>query len=356
MILYLMIFFLLSLITISSDKNTIKSKSNKIQTFVIGLLFMTLSGFRAEFVGNDTIKYLSLFNTIQHNNTASFLSRYEIGFICFVKLLGKFSANPQILLISSSVIIWGSIIYFVKRNSCNPGLSYFILMAFGFMAFFMSGIRESIAIAICLLTFEYIKDKHLLKFIFAVFIASLFHTSAIIFLAAYPIFHIHFTKRNRLLLIVMGFGALLCLTTIMNQVIKIFPKYATYISSEYNNGIIRVASVINLFIIFCVFYIGIHYRKYINDDINHDGYLNLTFIGAIILLISLKFNLLDRLANYFTIFISIVIPNTICNKRLKNHRNFECITMTLFLLYFIFVQIMRPQWNCIYPYSFYWTK
>ena len=65
-------------------------------------------------------------------------------------------------------------------------------------------------------------------------------------------------------------------------------------------------------------------KIYKSSDI--DGYINILLVGALILFLSLQFNLLDRVANYFIIFMIVAIPRLLDLKRYKQ------FLITIFLI------------------------
>ena len=74
------------------------------------------------------------------------------------------------------------------------------------------------------------------------------------------------------------------------------------------------------------------------------------FLGALIIFISFKFNLLDRIASYFTVFSIVLIPNSINNMRLKHTRILMIVLVVIgFFMNQFIKQIYRPEWNKIYP-------
>ncbi|MCW6677783.1 EpsG family protein [Anaerococcus sp. NML200574] len=355
MIFYIIILFILVFLTIKCSNNSLKGRSNIKYAIFIGIFFMLICGLRADSVGNDTIKYVELYKDINYSASNIFFNRFEPGFIYLNKALGKLSINPQIIIIMSSIIIWTGIIIFISNNSKNPAMSYFFIVTFGYMAFFMSGIRESIAISICLIGFEYVKEKRKILFFLSILLASTFHISAFVFLIAYPVFNLKLNVYVKLLMIIVSIIFMKQFDIIMLYAIEHIPKYASYLTTEYNDGIIRIATVINLLIISIIYIASSYYYRYQfgNENI-YSGYLNLIFIGIPLLIVSLSFNLLDRFSNYFNIFIIIVIPNIICNRANVNHKLISFISMVCFLIYFICVQLLRPEWNGIYPYTLFW--
>ena len=66
-----------------------------------------------------------------------------------------------------------------------------------------SGLRQAIAMGITALSFNFIKEKKPVQFILLVILASLFHKSAIVFLAMYPIYNIKLDKFGKVMSIVV---------------------------------------------------------------------------------------------------------------------------------------------------------
>ena len=82
----------------------------------------------------------------------------------------------------------------------------------------------------------------------------------------------------------------------------------------------------------------------------------LLYVGACILLLSFKFNLLDRVSDYFRIYSIILIPNLIKYVTSKDRRMIYSLSIiVLFVIYFSFIHLARPEWNNIYPYET-WLK
>ena len=333
MILYagLLILVLMGLLLVL-DKN-INDKQSLNYFRIIIFLLMIISSLRGSSVGNDTSKYIVLFKNIQNLPIDYFTDRYEIGFIYLNKFCGYISSNPQIIIV----------------------VSLFFLITFGFFAFFLSGIRESIAIVICLQSFEYIKEKNLIKSSVIILFASLFHSSALCFLLVYPLFYIKNTHKFNLILLCIGFILYPFYGRIMNLVVTYIPKYSSYVTSIYNDGDIRLASIMNLLVVLSVSIFCIYMKNKIYKSSDIDGYINILLVGALILFLSLQFNLLDRVANYFIIFMIVAIPRLLDLKRYKQ------FLITIFLIvcftsYFFVVQTTKPEWNTIYPYSIFTVK
>lgn len=71
------------------------------------------------------------------------------------------------------------------------------------------------------------------------------------------------------------------------------------------------------------------------------------------LVIALQFSQIARIARYFTIGYFPVLSLAAGGISLKKNRNIMFIVICAYLIiYFIFVQIIRPEWSGITPYYF----
>ena len=109
----------------------------------------------------------------------------EGGYQVVTWILSHIFKDGQWLLFLSGAFMSFSVCRFVNRNCKNP---MFALMAFnclGLFNFMVQGLRQAIAMCICLWAIEYCKKGQLLKFLGTVGAACLFHASAIVFTVVY---------------------------------------------------------------------------------------------------------------------------------------------------------------------------
>lgn len=76
------------------------------------------------------------------------------------------------------------------------------------------------------------------------------------------------------------------------------------------------------------------------------------FTSLSISIISLKFNLLDRVADYFQVFIIVYLPNVISKISNQKKRIIAIYLVIVMFLYGISIQYLKPEWNKVFPYSF----
>ena len=337
--------------------NAIVAPFRRVLFFPSVFIITCITCFRDISIGNDTANYIMLFRAISKSAVSYFLSRFEIGYVYLNKVIYLFYTDEQALLIVTGLITWICVAVFIYKKSENPSYSLFLMLTFGFASFFMSGIRESIAIAISLIGFLFVPKKQFLPFILIVALATLFHSTAVAFILAYPIYHLKLDSKQLFIIAVLTIFSLLLFNGIIRIFILLIPHYSTYLLSTYAGGGVRLASFLNFLLVFLFFCCCrfICEKYHLENDKNYIGITNLLYIGACVLLVSFTFNLLDRIALYYDIFLVIAIPNII----LKYNQNstqliVKALSITiLFIAYFSCVQYFRPEWNHIYPYQFY---
>lgn len=333
-----------------------------------------LSAVRASCIGNDTAEYMSIFSASPNIELNVFEMRYEMGYVLLNKVLYNISSNPQIILIVSSIIIGLGYYKFICKYSIIPMLSVFLFFTFGYWGQMTNIIRQGIAIVIVLFSFDYIKSRKLFKFILIIIIAMLFHRTAIIFLIAYPLSFLKVNLKTGFIAFIISIGGLFFFDFIINKVLLMFPTYSYYLDSAYLDGNVRSATIINIIIVCIILCFGITVNKYTsknqlvdnpaykhtnkNTKFNQKDFETISIfllIGIIVSILSLKFNLLDRVCNYFNVFSIIYLPNII--SRIRDRKLIIFISMIITLLFFGYattIQILRPEWNHIYPYKFFW--
>ncbi|NMA84102.1 MAG: EpsG family protein [Epulopiscium sp.] len=366
---YGIIFYVLSTGIIFGRTTQKRMKRNTYFILTFGM-FTFLSALRSSHVGNDTSAYIRIFNDITMTGDISRYSwRYEFGYLYLNKLLSILSSNSQIIIIVTSILIMLGFARFIYKYSNNLWLSVYLFFTLGYFGMSMNTIRLNIAIVILLFSYDFIKKKNLFKFIITVFIASMFHRTAIIFLIAWLIVKFKFTYKTISVAIVGSVGIYLLFPRILQTILQFFPTYKYYLGSSYLDGNTRLASVMNFLVGLSILIFG-GFTNYHNKNIctcsklnskngaivnDNKNMLLFLLVGVSITFISLNFSLLDRVGEYFSVFSIVFLPNALKSIRDKNIRALlSFIIIVLFFVYSTTIQIMRPEWNVIYPYQFFW--
>lgn len=159
------------------------------------LPLIILCSFKSLDVGNDTSGYYSYYNYLRLNPIGSRLGEVEKGFIIFSGFFGHIGIPFSIFLFICYCITFFPIILFTNKYAKYPEIIALSIFLFQFFNFSISGLRQSLAIGICLLglyilicNWKNVKKwqkviKIVLYFLF-VLLAYTFHRSSLIFIVA----------------------------------------------------------------------------------------------------------------------------------------------------------------------------
>lgn len=342
---------------------------------ILGFLIM----FRAAFVGNDTDDYARLYKTINSvTRLSKFVkeSRFEIGFIYMTRALGKISDDPQLLFIVTGFITAFSFARFFYRYSEMPWLSVLMFMTLQFYDLALTGVRQMLAISILLFSYDFILKKKPVYFIATVLVASLIHTSAVMFFVMYPMC---MGKKTNIFYIVtaavagvMYFG----FETVISLLDRVFPQYVKYFTEEGDSYKTSATLAIALMLImwFIMFVIsrvitGSTVRKARNIGnitdtrpvkINGAAVENMMeisiWLSVIMLLLALRGTILGRFKYVFSAAMLVYYPNVLNRIEKKEDRQIIIFcSCAVFLAYILVIYTLRPDWQSSFPYYFCWS-
>ena len=174
---------------ISEDK---KRRLMKWTAFISILPMFLLFVLRYRTIGADTPGYVTMFETTIRSYSFrdllnSELMRPEIGFRIYIKIVSLITENYTVFFLINGIVIFGTLLRFSFKYTGNPFVFFALFMALGTYSFVETGLRQALAMTVCLWAVDFIKDKKIFKFALAVIIAYFFHKSAIIFALLYPL-------------------------------------------------------------------------------------------------------------------------------------------------------------------------
>jgi len=223
-------------------------------------------------------------------------------------------------------------------------------------------LRQFIAAAVIVNALNYINKGNFIKFALMIIMAATFHVSAILVLPAYFVRKLNITKRNVLLFFACAIALFFLVQGLNLYIYKLFPRFEAYQNSIYFNNGIRIASIANFLILFfllLVFVIAYKHVRINEKSVDVQKELTVIFylfvIGVVFSFVSINLNLLDRFVIYFSIFSILLIPKILellDNKWLSN--TLALITFLVTLIYNLSILYLRPEWNHVYPYKFFW--
>lgn len=318
------------------------------------LILVVLSAFRSLNIGNDSLDYALSYSRIgEYPGVLDNPSRFEIGYIIFNKVLYYFNTDPFILFFISSAFVTGTIFWFVSRYSKSLWMSIFLFLNLRIYYFTLSGIRQSIALSIVLISFYFLEKNKKISFILLVLLASTFHTSAILFIIVYPLSKIKFTKKIMVVYLLISLVLYMTFNTFINFVFSIFPQYTIYSGSDYFENT-QLASVLDSLIILMLLLVGAFiFWKSSKGHYLFNIMLHIISIATVITLVSINASIIKRAAFYFFTFSIVYVPlflNEI--KQKQNKLLLTYLLMGLFFAYNLIILYYRPEWQHVYPYEF----
>jgi len=228
--------------------------------------------------------------------------------------------------------------WFIYRNSAKPFLSVAFLMTLGFYQFSLSGLRQTMALAVIVgLSYEYILERRPIAYILSVLLASLFHSSAILFLPAYLVSGWKIGWRQ----VAMVGGIFV--------IYFLFPHWVRWVLEEiaWSESVAAYAQrdvaltwsgvVIQICILaFCLLF----HNETVLDEYSKwrrvDVFINCMVVGLCLQVLATMIAEAFRLAYYYNICCIAVIPNVVVeNKREENRSTMYMIIGLCLIAYML---------------------
>lgn len=302
--------------------------------------------------GVDLVGYCPMFERISTLSLGEALqvqvANYEQGYTFFNNLISLVTTDIHIFLAIVAATTIGLIAYTIYKYSTNIFLSFLIFVSFGLYTMCFSGLRQALAFAITFYSFRYLVDGKLVKFAITVFIASTFHTSALIFGFAWFF-------RGRKLPLSLGLLIILIYAAIVIPSMKFMIGWLTRLIFEdkYTSYQEDAGGAYTMAIVYAVVYVG----SYLFTKGDNRPIMNLYrwLILSSVLFQSLGFvsaGALPRIAYYFNIFYALFIPAATADLPPSQRRYLNIIAAFLFATFFI-ITIGTGYLNIV-PYHFFW--
>lgn len=187
--------------------------------WICGAMMLLLSALRTPYTGTaDSYHYTINYEALRNFDTFReyydlYMSDYDLlsseaGFYYTMWFFGRFFENSQMAIIVSSTLITIATCYFISKNSMDIPLSMTIYVCLGLFTFNMNGMRQAMAMSICLFAYEFAKNQKVIPFILSVLLAMLFHKTALCF---FPMFFLPRLKNNTGSWLFYIIGLILCL-------------------------------------------------------------------------------------------------------------------------------------------------
>ena len=324
-------------------------------------MFIALLALRDETIGRDLANYKSYFNYYSSVDIKEiFKEKVDILYWLLNWLVGRFTDNYQVFLaiVALITVLPMAKVYSEDRQHGFLKIVLFMNMTTFIMVF--SGLRQSIAIAMGVVAYEFVKRKKPFLFLLFAAIAMGFHHTGFMILLLYPLYYITFKKRH-LWFVIPG----VLMVFVFNK--PIF-TWATNLLNSFWDGRYDVTirdtgayTTLFLFFLFAVFaYVLPDERKM---DTETHGLRNILLAALILQCFVPVHTLAMRMNYYFIIFIPLLIPKILTNVK-DSMRDIVGIAKVVLVGFFVLYYIIDIYIQCqtgitaldTYPYIFYWES
>lgn len=328
---FLLIFALASFLDTSREEISLKSVSLLI-LFLITVFFIGLR----YYTGSDWSGYINYFNTVSWDNNT-----YEFGY----KLLNLFVKNTVndyffVQFLATFFFAFSVFRFYYKYNNQYLFLSIFLVLSLYFSELFMAQVRQSIAIGVLLFGTDFLLDRKWIKYCICVFIACLFHKTAV-FALTFFLLCIDIPKYVRITVIILGLVLLQFHEIVTNTLFFIssfLPRYLDemitgYLNSdrfggggELGSGLYFLSEQVLILIIVLLYTPREKFEVFI---------LNLLAIYAFLDSIGLIYSIVGRIGSYIGLYAIISFTRLFEVRSVKEYREVFYTVFCLFLIYFI---------------------
>lgn len=345
-----------------------------------------LAAMRSWTVGIDLRnQYAKAYQTIASMSWSSWKNlRYEWGYFAYCKMLSYISNDVHFFIAITALLTCGSVGRFIYKNSEDVVMSTFLYVALCQMFMYYTGLRQVLAISILLITMESMKKRRWVLFFLGVYIATLFHSSAVVGYIL-PVFYFLKFKRKEIVVTLTAVGVTLFASqTVFSYALTFFDKYKKGYTSNsmFSRGYINNYSILTgtIYIaLFVIIYMTVAWKKELQKIDNRIFRFNLSktklirrhvedftlpegllMYGSLLALVFQLFtftvNILTRFRFYYIPFLYISIPLAVEKTSGRYKKLIKQGIYVILTLYFMYVcyYLAGSQWGVV-PYKFFWV-
>lgn len=338
-------------------KNTINGEENqerKIAKFGCFAIFLVL-GLKKYTVGIDIIGYYRqyLISARMPWDDVDYVY-FEDGYVQFMKLFSKMDLHFKYFMMIVYAILCIALYLFIRKFSKNATLSLLIFICYQFFVFSVSGVRQTLAMAICMFSYILFDRKNKWRIVGSValaFVATEFHQSSWVFFAVFIIL-LFKSKHINIVFYIVGMLFSFVLRPYFLQFIL------EYFERDMTETEVTLGGAFIFLVLIAIFVWAMVTFQPDSDESNEEATIN--HISSRVLLVSavsyiaLSGSSLLRGTMYLNLFMIPGIPNSIKLLKVKSDQDILNLLMSIFLIVLFYVDTLAPNQLELCPYVFYW--
>ncbi len=361
MFIYIVIFLLAFLLSAIAEKMKNDSKRIYVICTILAILIpAVMAGLRASGVGTDTKVYIDwVFKS-------SVKSKGIVDIFIFIKtskveplycllnfIVSRFTNNLSIMyfLLELIFLTFSYLACKVMSKKLNISCSFTYLVIL--LLFFNKSLnlcRQSLSMAICLFSLQYILSRDWKKFFLLMILALGFHNSSVLFIPLYFIYPITISEKNSskafkilslivLVLCIVFFKQIVVLLVSKGIISSKFLNYVYLFGKENNIKFIEIITQLGILIITLLFSKNLKLHSKYNDF-----FIYIAFLSFITFLFGFNASYSQRISYYFSMCLVFVIPQFISSLSKRRDQFFMSVL----------VFVVLCTYSCLYygKYSF----
>lgn len=316
----------------------------KIFIFTTFIILFIVSAFRGDFT-SDYRSYSEYFGYINNFSLKEIMNMQfyqEKGYVLLNKLIGFFTNKEIYLMITTTFIIL--ILFYSEFIRKSKYVWFSILLFVNVGAYYTSFniTRQILSAAIIFSGSKFLYERKFIKYTCIVVLASFFHRTALIMIPFYFILNYKFKMKN----IIFIFLGSMIVSVNLEKIIMLIQRYY-YMGYDYGmgrgsvNGVI-VPIAILIFVLTHSYIID--FKEKLNTII-----LNGTIFYTLFSILGLKVQMIQRLAEFFSPYMLIMIPNIIFYIKDKKLRCLYSFIIIVFLILYNYITLSGTGYD---PYYF----
>ena len=326
-----------------------EEKKSSFPIWVIAIVMIVLAGLRGN-VGADYPIYRSFYNlyfpTLDYSDVVDkMLMRksdldIEWMYVLLNKFVFAFGGPFQSFTFVSACLTLGFKLWTFKKDSAYPVFSALLLFIPGYFIADSGHMRQALGMAVCILSYQFIKERKLFWYLLCIYIAYGFHKSASIFLPAYWLVLIPLNA-NRIF-----YAVVTCVILSPFQVYNLFSGFLgslnlQEVSNGYNGYIgyeDKASSFMDGTVILYSFLL-IMYDKAASQRVWYYEYIRNIMVVGVCLYFIFRDNPVfsTRLVGVYIGFGSLLIPNIIYGMEKISTKRFWHFFFVAFMIFYYFV-------------------
>ena len=277
----------------------------------------------------------------------------NIGFQIFTKLISILTNNYSIYLLIIAGFIMLSIFFFLEEHSEDVLMSQIMLLSLGFVFFYMTGAKQTLAMGILLFAYTALYKKHYFLFVALIILATSFHTTAIVFALAWPLSVLKLKKSYFFVapaLVAIAYVFRAQIFSFMRMLVIEQERYGLY-----GTTIVTQLSLTGLYIQLMIFALSLFcLRNRFEEDSQLSGLFALYTVGMMFQAMTGIMAEFFRLSMYYSITGVILLPKAM-NRGFTERSTLiaKFLVMAVFILYFV---LFSSHNEYIIPFYFFFNQ